>query len=73
MPEDIEIYIFPQQSSEGRKRDRRGMILYIIDDTPGVNTKQLFLIKGGRMSLRIGKGIGEESRCVFIYGNTKEG
>jgi hypothetical protein len=49
------------------------MILYIIDDTPGVNTKQLFLIKGGRMSLRIGKEIGEESRCVFIYSNTMEG
>jgi hypothetical protein len=49
------------------------MILCIIDDTPGVNTKQLFVIEGGRMSLRIGKGIGEESRCVFIYGNTREG
>ena len=50
------------------------MILYIIDDTPGVNTKQLFVIEGGGCtSLRIGKGIGEESRCVFIYGNTKEG
>jgi hypothetical protein len=39
------------------------MILCIIDDTPGVNTKQLFVIEGGRMSLRIGKRIGEESRC----------
>ena len=33
---------------EDRKRDRRGMILYFIDDAPGVNTQQLFVIEGGR-------------------------
>jgi len=41
----------------GFDEDRTGMTIY--HDTPGVNTQQLFVIEGGRASLRVGKGIGE--------------
>ena len=40
--------------------------------TPGVNTKQLFVIEGGRMSLRIGKGIGDFTLKEMLFSGLKE-